>query len=87
MYATAVKKSLSEIYKVQDIVRDGEYKKAEKYREGTYAAGSEPKPGHAKIAYNADKTYKLKNIDKDSQVAPHNDIDNVEDNSIVPDDI
>ena len=25
----------------------------------------QPKLGHAKIAYNADKTYKLKNIDKE----------------------
>lgn len=32
-----------------------------------YAKGSAPKVGHAKIAYNADKTYELKNIDKHSQ--------------------
>ena len=32
-----------------------------------YARVSAPKVGHAKIAYNADKTYDLRNIDKKSQ--------------------
>lgn len=81
IYATAIKKSLLEIYKVQDIVHDGEYKRAEAYQDGIYSAGSTPKPGHAKIAYNADKTYGLKNIDAPAQVEPNADINKIEGNA------
>ena len=59
-----IKESLNYIYDVQKLVKyDDEYDDAE----GTYAAGSAPKAGHAKIAYNADKTYGLKNLDKAQQ--------------------
>lgn len=59
-----IKGSLEHIYDVQTFVTyDDEYDD----KEGTYAVGSAPKAGHARIAYNADKTYGLKNLDKDQQ--------------------
>ena len=63
-YALAIRKSLLEIWKVQEIVYDDEFKDTALNTQDTYAANSEPKAGHVKLAYNADKTYPLKNLDK-----------------------
>ena len=61
----AVKDSVSKMDDVKQIVTyDDEYDDS---GAPEYARGSAPKVGHAKIAYNADKTYDLHNIDKLSQ--------------------
>lgn len=78
-YATSIKESLAEIFDVQQIVSTGEYERAAAYKRGTYSQGSEPKPGHAKIAFNADKTYGLVNIDAKAQVDANKNIDNIND--------
>lgn len=62
----AIKQSLGTIYDVQTIVTFDQQLKADAYAEGTYAADSLPKAGHAKVAYNADKTYGLVNLDSNT---------------------
>ena len=61
-YVDAIKDSLSKIDEVQQITTP-----ENKYDDSNapeYARGSTSKVGHAKIAYNADKTYALKDLDK-----------------------
>ena len=61
----AVKNSLGKIREVQQYVRaDDTYDDS---GAPEYARGSAPKVGHAKIAYNADKTYDLRNNAKIAQ--------------------
>ena len=64
-YVNAVKGSIEKIDEVKQYVRP-----ETKYDDDdapAYARGSAPKVGHAKIAYNADKTYDLRNLDKATQ--------------------
>ena len=61
-HVRAVKDSLAKIDEVQQFVTP-----EDKYDDSgapEYAKGSAPEVGHAKIAYNADKTYSLRNINK-----------------------
>ena len=64
-YVNAVKDSIAKIDEVKRYVTP-----QTKYNDSnapSYAQGSAPKVGHAKIAYNADKTYDLRNDAKASQ--------------------
>lgn len=66
-YVKAVRTSLDDINNVKEIVSYDEYKQRHENNADDdpnfYAAFSDPKAGHAKVAYNADKTYGLKNLD------------------------
>lgn len=84
-YATSIKESLPEILEVQKIVQTDDYDRADAYKKGTYSQGSTPKPGHAKIAFNADKTYALANVDAQAQVDTAKDIENAGDNIDIDD--
>lgn len=67
-YVKAIASSLNDIYKVKEIVSYDEYARRHKDHNDDpdfYAAFSDPKAGHARVAYNADKTYGLKNLDHD----------------------
>ena len=71
-YIRAISTSLNDIYKVKEIVSDEEYARRHKEQEDPnfYAAFSDPKAGHARVAYNADKTYGLKNLDANAEAKP-----------------
>lgn len=64
-YIKAVDDSIDKIKEVKKFVSDDDVTSDDELPD--YAKGSAPKVGHAKIAYNADKTYDLKNLDKKSQ--------------------
>lgn len=67
-YVKAVRDSVAKMDEVKQFVTP-----EDKYDDSgapEYARGSAPKVGHAKIAYNADKTYDLRNIDKAAQGKP-----------------
>ena len=67
-YVKNIRTSLSTINKVKEIVSDEEY--ARRHEDNAnddselYAYMSDPKAGHARVAYNADKNYGLVNLDK-----------------------
>lgn len=64
-YANAVKDSIPKMLDVQKTVTLDDMYNDENNPD--YAKGSAPKVGHAKIAYNADKTYNLRNTGKQAQ--------------------
>lgn len=64
-YVNAVKDSVAKIDEVKQWVTDDN--KYDDSNNPEYAKGSAPKLGNAKIAYNADKTYNLINVPKETQ--------------------
>ena len=68
-YVKAIRSSLNDINEVKEIVSYEEYARRHKNGEdeGLYAAFSDPKAGHARVAYNADKNYRLVNLDNKDQ--------------------
>ena len=68
----AIHTSLNDIYKVKEIVSFEEYARRHKEQEDPnfYAAFSDPKAGRARVAYNADKTYGLRNLDANASANP-----------------
>lgn len=67
-YFKAISTSLNDIYKVKEVVTYDEYWERHKDDdEKAQYVTADPKAGHVKIAYNADKTYKLKNLDAQRQ--------------------
>ena len=71
-YVKAIRTSLGTINKVKEIVSDEEYARRHKNNPNDdpnfYAYMSDPKAGHARVAYNADKNYGLVNLDKNQSV-------------------
>ena len=61
-YVNAIKDSVGKIDEVQQIVTPET--KYDDSNSPEYARGSSPDIGHSKLAYNADKTYVLKDLDK-----------------------
>ena len=60
-YVNAIKDSVAKIDEVKQwVTYDNKYDDS---NNPEYAKGSAPKLGNAKIAYNADKTYKLADVD------------------------
>ena len=68
-YVKAIRSSLNDINEVKEIVSYEEYARRHKNGEdeGLYAAFSDPKAGHVRVAYNADKNYRLVNLDNKDQ--------------------
>lgn len=64
-HVKAVKDSVGKLLDVQQYVTADDVQSVDDSPD--YAKGSAPKLGHAKIAYNADKTYDLRNLDKNVQ--------------------
>lgn len=64
-YVNAVKDSIAKMDDVKKVVMPDDFSTDD--AKPDYAKGSAPKVGHAKIAYNADKTYDLRNDTKQSQ--------------------
>lgn len=64
-HVNAVKDSMSKISDVKQFVTPETKQNDDDVPD--YAKGAAPKVGHAKIAYNADKTYSLRNLGKQSQ--------------------
>ena len=66
-YVKAIRTSLGAIDNVKEIVTPEEYARRHKANHNDdpsfYAAFSDPKANHARVAYNADKNYGLVNLD------------------------
>lgn len=70
-YVKAIRTSLNAINNVKEIVSAEEYARRHQndqdHNTDFYAAFSDPKAGHARVAYNADKNYRLANLDAKRQ--------------------